>query len=434
MEKLFAFLGIFTFISLLYAFSENKKAVSWKVVFSGVLFQLILALFILGVPALEIPGVARFLFVYANSVTLKILSFSDVGAEFLFGSLLDVNKVGFIVAFKVLPTIVFFSSLMAFLYHLKVLPYIVYFFSYVFSKTIRISGAESLAASANIFVGQTEAPLIVRPFLKTMTRSEIFCLMVGGMATVAGGVMAAYVGLLKDSIPSIAGHLLTASILSAPASFVCAKILIPETEEAETQGGVPAHFLKSNYSNFIDACAKGTTDGLKLALNVGAMLLTFIALMALFDFSLAKLAESLFHFSSWGDAFVHESLYTDGKAMLTFSVIFSWVFYPFSLLLGIPFSDAWLAASLLAKKLILNEFVAYVDMSQSLELLSERSALILSYALCGFANFSSIGIQIGGIGALAPNQSERLAGLGLKAVLGGTMAAYMTACIAGILI
>jgi CNT family concentrative nucleoside transporter len=253
------------------------------------------------------------------------------------------------------------------------------------------------------------------------------------MATVAGAVMAAYVGLLKDAIPTIGGHLLTASVLSAPAAFICAKILIPETRIPETTGGVPSHFLESEYSNFIDACSKGTTEGLKLALNVGAMLLSFIALMAFFDFSLSQVGE-LVGFSSWGGELVHETLYTNGRPLLTFSVLFSWVFYPFSLLLGISFQDAWLAASLLAKKLILNEFVAYVDLSKVLDSLSERSVLILSYALCGFANFSSIGIQIGGIGALVPERAEELAQLGIKSVVAGTFAAYITACVAGVLL
>lgn len=434
MERVLGFLGIFIFLGILFVLSENRSKINWKLIISGLLFQVVLALLILGIPAADIPGLGSFVFSYANAGILKILQFTDHGTEFLFGSLIDVDKFGFIIALKVLPTIIFFSSLMALLYHIRVLPFIVYGFSLVFTKLLKISGAESLAASANIFVGQTEAPLIVKPFLKNMTRSEIFCLMVGGMATVAGAVMAAYVGLLKDAIPTIGGHLLTASILSAPASFICAKILIPETLVPETAGGVPSQFLKSEYSNFIDACAKGTTEGLKLALNVGAMLLSFIALMAFFDFSLSILAEKIFWFSSWGTSLVHPTLYTDGEPLLTFSVLFSWVFYPFSLLLGIEFQDAWLSASLLAKKLILNEFVAYVDLSKSLGSLSERSTLILSYALCGFANFSSIGIQIGGIGALAPHRTEELAKMGLKAVLAGTFAAYITACIAGILI
>ncbi len=434
MEQGLGFIGIFVFLGVLVLLSENRKKINWHLVASGILFQFTLALLILGVPDKNIPGLGNLVFEYANTALIKILQFTDHGSAFLFGSLVDIDKWGFIMAFKVLPTIVFFSSLMALLYHLRILPILVYTFSMVFTKFLKISGAESLATSANIFLGQTEAPLTIRPFLKNMTRSEIFCLMVGGMATVAGAVMAAYVGLLKDAIPTIGGHLLTASILSAPASFICAKILIPETTTPETAGGIPSHFLKSEYSNFIDACSKGTTQGLKLALNVGAMLLSFIALMAFFDFTLSMVAENIFSFSSWGEALVHPSLYTQGQPLLTFSVIFSWVFYPLSLLLGIPLEDAWLSASLLAKKLVLNEFIAYIDLSKVLNNLSERSILILSYALCGFANFSSIGIQVGGIGALVPSRSEELAKLGLKAVLAGTFAAYITACIAGILL
>jgi len=433
MERLLGLLGIFVFLGLLVLFSENRSKINYKLVLSGVAFQLALGLLILGVPWLGLPGLGDGVFYYANEAIIKILSFTEFGTRFVFGSLVDETKFGFIVAFKVLPTIVFFSSLMALFYHLKILPYTVYFFSVIFSKFFKVSGAESLAASANIFVGQTEAPLIVKPFIKNMTRSELFCLMVGGMATVAGAVMAAYVGFLKDAIPNIGGHLLTASILSAPAAFVCAKILVPETETPETDGGVPSKFLNSTYSNFIEACAVGTTEGLKLAVNVGAMLITFIALMAFFDFTLSGLAE-LIGFSSWGKSLVHESLYTDGRPLLTFTVVFSWIFYPFSLLLGLPFQDAWLAASLLAKKLILNEFVAYIELSKLTETLNERSVIILSYALCGFANFSSIGIQVGGIGALAPSRAPELSKMGLKAVLGGTIAAYITACVAGILI
>ncbi len=434
MKQGLGLIGIFIFLGILVLLSENRKKINWRLIISGILFQFILALLILGIPAINIPGLGSLVFEYVNITIIKILQFTDHGSAFLFGPLVDVDTWGFIIAFKVLPTIVFFSSLMALLYHLRILPIVVYAFSIVFTKIFKISGVESLAASANIFVGQTEAPLIIRPFLKKMTHSELFCLMVGGMATVAGAVMAAYIGLLKDAIPTIGGHLLTASILSAPASFICAKILIPETTTPETAGGVPSQFLKSEYSNFIDACSKGTTQGLKLALNVGAMLLAFIALMAFFDFILSISAENIFWFSYWGENLVHPSLYTQGKPLLTFSVIFSWVFYPFSLLLGIPFQDAWLSASLLAKKLILNEFIAYIDLSKNLDTLSERSVLILSYALCGFANFSSIGIQIGGIGALAPNRSEELAKLGLKAVLAGTFAAYITACIVSVLI
>ena len=432
MERLLGFLGIFVFLGLLFLFSENKKHIDFKLVASGIGFQFFLGVLILGVPWLGISGLGDGVFYYANEAIIKILGFTDFGTRFVFGSLVDQKRFGFIVAFKVLPTIVFFSSLTALFYHLKILPYTVYFFSVIFSKFLKVSGAESLAASANIFVGQTEAPLIVKPFIKNMTRSELFCLMVGGMATVAGAVMAAYVGFLKDAIPNIGGHLLTASILSAPASFVCAKILIPETKTSETENGVPQKFLSSNYSNFIEACAVGTTEGLKLAVNVGAMLITFIALMAFFDFTLSGLAEHL-GFSTWGSSLVHESLYTEGKPLLTFTVIFSWIFYPFSLLLGLPLQDAWLAASLLAKKVILNEFVAYIELSKLTGTFSQRSVIILSYALCGFANFSSIGIQVGGIGALAPSRAAELSKLGLKAVLGGTIAAYITACVAGLL-
>lgn len=429
LERLASFLGFVVFLGVLYLYSENKKMINWRVIATGLLLQVILGLIILGIPALQVPGLGGSFFSLVNSGFIKVLEFSETGSTFLFGPL--VQEAPF--AFSVLPTIVFFSSLMAVFYHLKILPYTVYGFSWFFSKLIKISGAEALAASANIFVGQTEAPLIVKPFLKSMTRSEIFCLMVGGMATVAGGVMAAYVGLLKDSLPSIGGHLLTASILSAPAAFVCSKILVPETETPLTQGGVPKEFLKSGYSNFIDACAKGTLDGLKLAVNVGAMLIAFISLVAFFDYLAGEFSVVL-GFHEWGEVLVHPSLYSDGQAKLTFSVLFSWIFYPFSLLLGVSINDSFYAASLLSKKLILNEFIAYVDLSKNIDELSDRSAIILSYALCGFANFSSIGIQIGGIGALEESKKTLLSQLGIKSLLGGTIAAYLTGCFVGIII
>lgn len=432
LEKIFGILGIALFTGILYLFSENRKAVDFKLVGGALGVQFVLALLVLGVPALGIPGVFYFVFNWANSVILKVLTYADVGSEFLFGPLIN-GEMGFVLAFKVLPTIVFFSSLVALLYHLRVLPFIVAMMALTLSKVLRVSGAESLAASANIFVGQTEAPLMIKPFLPNMTRSEIFCVMVGGMATVAGGVLAAYVGLLKDSLPSIGGHLLTASILSAPAAFLCAKILIPETEKPETQDHLPRKFFASPYSNFIDACARGASDGISLAINVGGMLLAFIALMALFDGILGGLGD-LIGFHEWGQGLVHESLLKEGKAQLSLSLVFSWIFYPFGIFLGIPLEDVPLASSLLAKKLILNEFVAYVDLSKYALELNERTTIILSYALCGFANFSSIGIQIGGIGALAPNRKELLSELGLKCLLGGTLAAYYTAVIAGLLI
>lgn len=429
LERLLSLLGIFVFLGILWLYSENKKAINWKLVIGGMSLQLFLGLIILGVPFLGINGFGGHFFIYINDIFIKALEFSKEGSYFVFGELVDTAPF----AFSILPTIVFFSSLMALLYHLKILPYIVFGFSYVFSKLIKISGAESLAASANIFLGQTEAPLLVKPFLKRMTRSELLCLMVGGMATVAGGVMALYVQMLKDIIPNIGGHLFTASILSAPAAFVCAKILIPETKEPETLGQMPKVFLKSPYTNFIDACTQGTVDGLKLAANVGAMLIAFISLVALFDYIAGELS-MLIAFDDWGRILVHESLYVEGKAKLTFSVLFSWIFYPFGLLLGVSFQDSFLASAVLSKKLFLNEIMAYADLRDYNHLLTERSSIILSYALCGFANFSSIGIQVGGIAALEGAKKTELAELGMKALLGGTIAAYLTGCLAGLLI
>ncbi len=428
-ERFFSFIGIFVFITILYVYSENKKRINWKLVLSGLFLQFFLALLILGVPFLGIRGLGSNFFIYVNNAFLKILDFSFEGSQFIFGPL--VEQAPF--AFSILPTIVFFSCLMALLYHIKILSYVVYMFSYVFSKLSKISGAESVSVSANIFLGQTESPLIIKPFLRNMTRSETLCLMVGGMATVAGGVMALYVLMLKDFIPNIGGHLFTASLLSAPAAYVCSKILIPETDTPETLGHVPKTFFKSPYDNAIDACTQGTIDGLKLAVNVGAMLIAFISLVALFDYMAGEIS-LFFGFDRWGEILVHESLYTDGKAKLNLSVLFSWIFYPFGLLLGVSFEDSFLASAILSKKLFLNELIAYADLKNYHHLLSERSKIILSYALCGFANFSSIGIQVGGIGTLEPNKKKLLSELGFKALLGGTVSAYLTACIAGLLI
>lgn len=426
MLQLISFFGIFAFIALALAFSEDRRRVQWLWVFKALGLQLVIALLVLGAPRWGFHGPLAFLFQGANEAILRILSFSDEGARFLFGSLLNTEKHGFILAFSVLPTIVFVSALMSVLYHLGIMQWVVRFFAWLMHKTLKISGAESLASAANIFVGQTEAPLVIKPFMKSVTHSEMFSIMVGGMANVAGGVMAAYVGLLKDQIPNIGGHLLTASIISAPAAIMIAKILVPETSTPVTLWAVPNQ-LEDNNSNLVEAAATGASEGIMLAINVGGMLLAFVALVSMSDFLLGFLGNAI-QFQDWAPTLSGVS------EPLSLRWIMGWIFAPISFAMGIPWGDIGPVSSLLGTKTILNEFVAYLELAQKSPELTERSRIIASYALCGFANISSIAIQIGGIGSLVPERKGELARLGLLAVLGGSLASFMTACLAGLLI
>lgn len=425
MNQLLSFLGIFAFIGVAYALSQNRKKIDWRFVVKAFLLQLSLALLVLGIPALGFTGPLAFVFAGANDVILKILNFSDEGSRFLFGSLLNTEKHGFIVAFSVLPTIVFVSALMSVLYHIGIMQWIVQGFAWVMHKTLKVSGAESLASAANIFVGQTEAPLVIKPYLKNSTSSEMFSIMVGGMANVAGGVLAAYVGFLKDIVPNIGGHLLTASVISAPAAIMIAKILIPETKTPETLGSIPKH-QKSPHTNLVEAAANGASEGVTLAINVAGMLLAFIALISFTDFLMISIGD-LVSFSSWAPSL------NDQPASFSLAWLMSWIFSPVSFLMGIPWQDIGSISAILGKKTVFNEFVAYMDLAKEGTLLQPRSLVIASYALCGFANFSSIAIQIGGIGGLVPERKSELAQLGLRAVLGGSLASFITACYAGIL-
>jgi CNT family concentrative nucleoside transporter len=361
-----------------------------------------------------------------------LLTFTQAGTSFLFGSFTG-DEHGFVFALAALPTIVFLSSLLGVLYHLGIMQKVVKGFAWIMYKTMRVSGAESLSAAANVFVGQTEAPLLVRPFVQKMTNSELFCLMVGGMTTVAGSVLAVYVAMLTGFIPNIAGHLLTASVLSAPAAIMISKIMVPETEIPESAQGVPAKISEEIDSNVIEAAARGATDGMHLAFNVGAMLLAFIALIFMID-SILTMVGGWVGFGTWGASMVADPLLQDGQASLTLAVIFSWLFAPVAFLMGVPWSETGAAGALLGEKIAINEFVAYLHLSQIGGELSERTVIILSYALCGFANFSSIAIQVGGIGAMAPDRRGDLAKLGIRSIVGGTLAAFITACIANVFI
>ena len=413
MPQLISFFGIFVLLAIAWIFSKNKKKINYKTIGVGILMQFVFALIILKSP----PG--KKFFQFMNDVIIKLLSFSDEGARFLFGSLINNDSLGFIFAFQVLPTIIFFSSLMSVLYYLGIIQKVMVFFAKIMAKFMGISGAESLSASANIFVGQTEAPLVIRPYVASMTQSELLAIMTGGMATIAGGVMAAYVGILKDFLPNIAGHLLAASIMSAPAAIVMAKILLPETEVPKTMGIVKMH-IDIKDANVIDAAANGAILGLKLALNVAACLIAFMSLLALANFLIG-----------YAGGFV-------GLASLSLEKILSWIFMPLAWIMGVPSGEVLHVANWMGQKTILNEFVAYFNMATFLKenpgLLSERSITIASYALCGFSNLLSIAIQIGGIGGIAPNRRHDLAKLGLYAVLAGSLACFLTATFAGLLL
>lgn len=405
MDRFIGILGVIVILGIAYLFSENKKKINWRLVATGLGLQIIFALIILKVPF------GRKAFEAASGFITRILDFTAEGTTFLFGNLTDQATFGSIFALNVLPTIIFFSALMGILYYLGIMQAIVKFIAKGICKLLGTSGAETLSAVGNIFLGQTEAPLLVRPYISSMTKSEITAIMVGGMATVAGGVMAGYVAMGIN-----AGHLLAASIMAAPAGLVLAKMLVPETEEPETND-ITNIEVEKTASNVVEAAANGASDGLMLALNVAAMLLAFVALIALFNY-LIGLVGGLFGFPE-----------------LSLNWILGKLFSPLAFVMGVPTGDLSAAGSLLGQKVMINEFVAYSDLSalSASGVLQEKTILIMTYALCGFANISSVAIQIGGIGAMAPNKKGTIAKLGFKALLGGALATCLTATIAGIL-
>lgn len=423
-------LGIAAIISIAFAFGSFKKSISWKIVFSGIAIQIIFA-----IGVLKVPFIKSF-FNAISGVFVGILDFTKAGSSFLFGNLINrTDSFGYIFAFQVLPTIIFFSALTSLLYYLNILQKIVYVFAWVVSKVMRLSGAESLAAAGNIFLGQTEAPLLVKPYIEKMTRSELLCLMIGGMSTIAGGVLAAYVEFLggpsAESQQAFATHLLCASIMSAPAAILISKILLPETEPERINTSLNISKEKIG-TNVLESISIGTGDGLRLAINVGAMLLVFTALMAMLNYIFLQ------GIGTWTG--LNETIKASSGGQyqgLTLQYILGYVFSPVAWLIGIDSENTFLVGQLLGEKTILNEFFAYGTLGQlksSGLLTDERSIIIATYALCGFANFASIGIQIGGIGALAPNQRQSLSELGLKALLGGTLACLLTGAIVGMII
>ncbi len=470
-------LGLFGFIGIAWLLSNNRRSVDWRLVAVGTGLQLAIAAFIFVTPFGE-P-----FFRFVKDVFVKLLDFTFAGSRLLFG--FDGQLIQYF-AFGVLPTIIFFSSLMAIAYHLGIMQRIVQVVAVAMQKTLRTSGSETLSAAANIFVGQTEAPLMIRPYVATMTQSELMAVMTGGFATVAGGVMASYISMLSASFPDIAGHLLAASVMSAPAALVVAKIMFPETEESPTRGGVKME-IDSDDTNLIDAAARGAGEGLTLALNVGAMLLAFVALVAMINYLVAlpsyiqhggalqatvdaiadadltvpdelrATCEPEFETAPGTEVYVapearadcivalQAAAWPEGGApeisvwrVWSLEGIFGILFFPIALLMGVPWSDCYLVGQLLGEKMVINEWVAYDHLGRMIAdpeiTLHPRSIAIASYALCGFANFGSIAIQIGGIGGIAPNRRHDLARLGLRAMIAGSIAAFMTATIAGMLL
>jgi len=419
----FGLFGLAVLIGIAWLFSNNRRSIDWRLVATGILLQIGFAAIVLLVPG------GRDVFDWLGQGFVKVLSFVNEGSNFIFGGLMDTSKVGFIFAFQVLPTIIFFSALMGVLYHLGVMQAVVRAMAWAITKVMNVSGAETTSVCASVFIGQTEAPLTVRPYIPRMTESELITMMIGGMAHIAGGVLAAYVGMLGGSDPVqqafYAKHLLAASIMAAPATLVVAKLLIPETGTPLTRGTVKMEVEKTT-SNVIDAAAAGAGDGLRLALNIGAMLLAFIALIALLNAPLTWLGEV-----------------SGLQAMLgkptDLSTLLGYLLAPIAWVIGTPWADATTVGSLIGQKVVINEFVAYTELAKVVNgqvpgmMLSDEGRLIATYALCGFANFSSIAIQIGGIGGLAPERRADLARFGLRAVLGGSIATFMTATIAGVL-
>ena len=427
--------GMGTMICLAWLLSANRWRVSWSLVAKGVGLQVVFGLLVLKTP------IGRGLFELANGIFLRLLGFTEQGAAFLFGNLVHNNvpvgipvgvssetatltsgefwaNTGASFAFSVLPTIIFFASLVSVLYYLGIMERIVKGLAWVMFRTMRTSGAETLSVAGNIFIGPTESPLLIRPFIHGMTSSELTTVMVVGFATIAGGVMAAYVGMLSPYFPDIAGHLLTASVMNAPAALVISKILMPETEEPVTKSSLDVS-VKTEDANLIDAAAGGAAQGLKLALNVGAMLMAFIALIAMFNAIVGGLGGLV------------------GFPELSLQQIFGWVLAPLAWLMGVPWADAVDVGSLMGIKIVVNDFVAYLQLAGGLEAgstMSPRAIIICTYALLGFANFATIAILIGGIGGIAPERRSDLSRLGIRAMIGGNLAAFMSASFAGMVL
>lgn len=452
MHRLIGILGLVTLLLICYVISTDRKRIDWRLVFSGLVLQFVFALIILK------TNIGREFFSVMNDAVVKFLDFSQEGSSFVFGNLNSTNipvgipiagqdprfaefgesaqywaRSGSYFAFGVLPTVIFFSLIMTVLYHLGIMQWVVWGMAWIMQKTLRTRGAETLSAAANIFLGQTEAPLVIKPYLNTMSKSELLAIMVGGMANVAGGVLAAYVGMLSNRFPDIAGHLMAGSVMSAPASLLLAKMLMPEQKEAEELEKITMSSEKIDV-NVFDAAARGVSEGVQLALNIAGMLIGFIAMVALVNYLWSQGC----HAVTWLSGL-------DLSAIDSFQELLGYLFFPFAWLMGVPTQDCLVAGALLGEKTVLNEFIAYGHMADYLNghgilagvaahELHERTKIVLAYALCGFANISSIGILLGGMGSMAPQRRGDLAQLGIRALIGGTFATFMTATIAGILL
>ena len=420
-------LGMAVLILISYVFSANRKAINWKTVSFGLIGQLILAIGVLKVPFIQS------IFEVISKVFVKILEFTQAGSQFLLGDMMNVESFGYIFLFQVLPTIIFFSALTSVLFYLGIIQKVVKFLAWILTKLLGISGAESLSVAGNIFLGQTEAPLMIKAYLDRMSKSEILLVMVGGMATVAGGVLAAYIGFLGGDDPELrifyAKHLLTASVMAAPGAIVISKILYPQQEAINTEINVSEETIGAN---ILDAIANGTGEGLKLAANVGAMLLVFIAFIAMINYGFDKVG-AVTGINNW-------IAINTPYANFSLEFILGYTFAPVMWLIGVAKEDVALMGQLLGIKLAASEFVGYIQLAELKNTLSvthlkfEKSIIMATYMLCGFANFASIGIQIGGIGSLAPKQRKTLSEFGIKALIGGTVASLLSATIAGMII
>lgn len=419
-------LGMFVLIGIAWLFSVNRKAISWQVVGIGLGVQVMLAIGVLQVPAVQ------YFFEIVGSIFVVILDFTKAGSEFLFGNFLDVETFGFIFAFQVLPTIIFFSALTSLLFYLGIIQKIVYGLAWLMTKALRLSGAESLSVAGNIFIGQTEAPLLIKAYLPNMTRSEILLVMTGGMATMAGGVLAAYISFLGGDDPVqrliFAQHLLAASIMAAPGAVVITKILYPQTEEIDKTMEISRDRIGDNV---LDSITNGTGEGLRLAANVAAMLLVFVAFIAMFNFVVGRIGD-IVNLNPW------IAQVTDGRYQnLSLEFILGYTFAPIMWLIGVSLPDITLVGRLLGEKIILTEFIGYISLAElkdSNAFADPKSIIMATYLLCGFANFASIGIQIGGIGSLAPTRRVLLSQFGMRALLGGTLAGLMSATIVGMIL
>ncbi|PHR71173.1 MAG: Na+ dependent nucleoside transporter [Lutibacter sp.] len=420
-------LGMVVLIFIAYLFSNNKKAIDWKTAGFGLAFQLIIAIGVLKIPFVQS------IFEAVGQVFINVLDYTRAGSEFLFGGMMNIDSFGFIFAFQVLPTIIFFSALTSVLFYLGIIQKIVKAMAWSLAKVLKISGAESLSVAGNIFLGQTEAPLLIKAYLEKMNKSEMLLVMIGGMATVAGAVLAAYIGFLGGDDPALrlvyAKHLLAASVMAAPGAIVISKILYPQTEKVNTDVKVSSEKIGTN---ILDAISNGTTEGLKLAVNVGAMLLVFVAFIAMINGILGWVGDV----TSINDWMAANTPYPK----FSLEAILGTVFAPLMWLIGIAKEDMMMMGQLLGIKLAASEFVGYIQLADlknvanATHLTYNKSIIMATYMLCGFANFASIGIQIGGIGSLAPGQRKTLSKFGMKALLGGTIASLISATIAGMII